>query len=146
MTTSLVAGYGTLAGQGILFVVPEHTRPRTRRIFAGRISQYQTGAVQKFYDLQGNVILVKRDKDDRGRDVFKAFSSTCPHLGCKVIWQQKHKRFFCPCHMGVFDKDGVATAGPPAAAGQKLTPVPVVADPESGVVYLEVKEAKKPLT
>jgi Rieske Fe-S protein len=49
-----------------------------------------------------------------------ALSNTCPHLGCKVHWEIRNQRFFCPCHQGVFDSDGVATAGPPAAEGKNL--------------------------
>jgi len=49
-----------------------------------------------------------------------ALSSTCPHLGCQVRWEAQNDRFFCPCHNGVFDQSGVATAGPPGEAGQSL--------------------------
>lgn len=36
-----------------------------------------------------------------------AFSDTCPHLGCKVDYQDGKKEFLCPCHASAFDLEGV---------------------------------------
>ncbi len=47
-----------------------------------------------------------------GRD-FIALSNTCTHLGCKIRWISDKGQFFCPCHNGVFNKDGQVVAGPP---------------------------------
>ena len=47
---------------------------------------------------------------------FKAFDSTCTHLGCLVKWDSQSNGFKCPCHGGTYDKDGQVTAGPPPAA------------------------------
>ncbi len=44
---------------------------------------------------------------------FIAFSINCAHLGCPVRWIQKSKLFMCPCHGGVYYKDGSRAAGPP---------------------------------
>jgi len=137
----LLASYGLLAGEGIAFLFPRRGKPKTRKLFAGQVSRYEIGSVQKFHDLSGGEILVKRT--DSG---FQAFSSTCPHLGCKVHWENDQNRFFCPCHRGVFDPDGVATSGPPADAGQSLTPVPIEVDEQGGVVYIEVADVKKTRT
>lgn len=41
-----------------------------------------------------------------------AFSSVCPHLGCAVGFSQDRHRFECPCHDGVFARDGSRVAGP----------------------------------
>lgn len=46
-----------------------------------------------------------------GRD-FIAMSNICTHLGCRVRWIEDRDEFFCPCHNGVFDKDGEIVAGP----------------------------------
>jgi Rieske Fe-S protein len=37
----------------------------------------------------------------------------CTHLGCRVTYQESKDRFLCPCHGGVFDKDGNVVSGPP---------------------------------
>ena len=44
---------------------------------------------------------------------FKAFSITCRHLGCPVRWLSGPELFMCPCHGGVYYKDGTVAAGPP---------------------------------
>jgi len=49
---------------------------------------------------------------ENGRD-FIAMSNICTHLGCRVRWIDEQQRFFCPCHNGVFDKDGTVISGPP---------------------------------
>jgi Rieske Fe-S protein len=46
------------------------------------------------------------------RDV-RAFSATCTHLGCQVIWDGDAKRFRCPCHGGAYDVKGAVLEGPP---------------------------------
>ena len=71
------------------------------------------------------------------RSDFVAFSSICPHLGCQVNWELQNDRFFCPCHNGVFDRDGNATGGPPAAAGQRLPRYPLKI--ENGLLFIEVQ-------
>ena len=138
MGGGLALAYGVLAVQGVLFLLPGRLKPRTRRLFAGQIGQYRVGGVQTFHDLQGNEILVKRS--ERG---FEAFSSKCPHLGCRVHWVAEKREFFCPCHNGVFNADGVAVSGPPADGGQRLFQVPLTVDERSGVVYIEVKDVER---
>lgn len=135
MGTGLVFGYGLLAVEGLLFVLPPRSKVRTRRLYAGKIDNYQVGSTQTFHDLEGKSIMVKRDETG-----LRAFSSVCPHLGCRVHWENENKRFFCPCHGGVFSEDGVATEGPPADAGQRLIEVPVSVDETSGIVYIDVKD------
>ena len=46
-------------------------------------------------------------------DTFIAFSINCTHLGCPVRWLPKADLFMCPCHGGVYYKDGRVAAGPP---------------------------------
>jgi len=44
---------------------------------------------------------------------FVAFSVNCTHLGCPVRWIEDADLFMCPCHGGVYNKDGSNAAGPP---------------------------------
>lgn len=44
---------------------------------------------------------------------FIAFSVHCTHLGCPVRWLPNANLFMCPCHGGVYYKDGTVAAGPP---------------------------------
>ncbi|MCK5077608.1 MAG: ubiquinol-cytochrome c reductase iron-sulfur subunit [Calditrichia bacterium] len=130
--------FGLFAFQWINFIFPKMIKPKTRKIFAGKIDHYKKGVIKNFYDLEGKLIMVKRDQTG-----LRAFSSECPHLGCQVNWEADNNRFFCPCHSGIFDSDGIAIAGPPADAGQNLIEVPVDVEENSGIVYLEVKAVKR---
>jgi menaquinol-cytochrome c reductase iron-sulfur subunit len=49
---------------------------------------------------------------DNGQ-TFIAMSNICTHLGCRVRWVSDQDQFFCPCHVGIFDKEGNVVAGPP---------------------------------
>lgn len=48
-----------------------------------------------------------------GESEFIAFSINCAHLGCPVRWEKEAELFMCPCHGGVYYKDGSVAAGPP---------------------------------
>lgn len=52
---------------------------------------------------------LRRDSEQE----FKAFAVNCTHLGCPVRWMQDASLFLCPCHGGVFYKDGTVAGGPP---------------------------------
>jgi Rieske Fe-S protein len=137
MGGGLLASFGLLGLDFLAFLTPRRGKEKTRRLFAGTVDQYAIGSVQTFFDLQGNEILVKR-----GADGFKAFKSICPHLGCRVHWREKDKVFFCPCHGGAFDENGVATAGPPKDADQSLFEADLIVDKQGGVLYIEVPDVK----
>ena len=49
---------------------------------------------------------------DNGRDLI-AMSNICTHLGCRVRWIADSDQFYCPCHVGIFDREGNVVAGPP---------------------------------
>lgn len=48
---------------------------------------------------------------DDGRE-FMAMSNICTHLGCRVRWIADRDQFFCPCHNGVFGRNGEIISGP----------------------------------
>ena len=49
-------------------------------------------------------------KDNAGN--WQVFSRTCPHLGCKVKFDQQNQRFICPCHGSQFNLRGQYVKGP----------------------------------
>jgi menaquinol-cytochrome c reductase iron-sulfur subunit len=53
---------------------------------------------------------------------FMAFAINCTHLGCPVRWLPEADLFMCPCHGGVFYKNGQVASGPPP---RPLTRYPV---------------------
>ena len=44
---------------------------------------------------------------------YTALSNVCTHLGCHVRWNPDDSEFACPCHNGVFARDGSVISGPP---------------------------------
>lgn len=56
-------------------------------------------------------------KDESGNIV--ALSPVCKHLGCVVDWNTdaaNPNMFFCPCHYGLYEKDGTNVPGTPPIA------------------------------
>ena len=49
----------------------------------------------------------------KNKSEFIAFSINCAHMGCPVRWVPDAELFLCPCHGGVYNKDGSYAAGPP---------------------------------
>jgi Rieske Fe-S protein len=46
-------------------------------------------------------------------DQFQVFAINCMHLGCPVRWFPQSGLFMCPCHGGVYYRDGARASGPP---------------------------------
>lgn len=65
-----------------------------------------------------------------GQD-FEVLSNVCTHLGCRVRWIADDDRFYCPCHNGVFARDGSVVSGPaPRALDRFASKV------EDGILYI----------
>lgn len=45
--------------------------------------------------------------------IFLAISAVCTHKRCILDWEKEKERFVCPCHKGIFDKDGNPIFGLP---------------------------------
>jgi menaquinol-cytochrome c reductase iron-sulfur subunit len=78
---------------------------------------------------------LRRESEDR----LVAFSAHCSHLGCPVRWEDKAQLFMCPCHGGVYYKDGTVAAGPPP---KPLTTIEVRINKGN----VEIKTAPVPIT
>jgi menaquinol-cytochrome c reductase iron-sulfur subunit len=73
------------------------------------------------------------------KEEFTAFSIHCTHMGCPVRWLPDAELFMCPCHGGVYYKDGAVAAGPP--------PKPLVRyDVRVASGRVEIKAAGIPIT
>jgi nitrite reductase/ring-hydroxylating ferredoxin subunit len=134
MAAGLAGAYGAFAVMLGRFVYPSGERNRAW-LFVCQVAQLIQGQALDFASPSGQRIVVARQGAGTTAEDFLALSSTCPHLGCQVHWEAQNDRFFCPCHNGVFNRDGVATSGPPAAAGQSLTRFPLKV--ENGLLFLE---------
>jgi menaquinol-cytochrome c reductase iron-sulfur subunit len=65
------------------------------------------------------------------------FSPICPHLGCRLDWDQAALRFVCPCHASAYDIDGRVLGGP---APRPLDVLP--AEIRKGRVYVRWRQFK----
>ncbi len=134
MAGGLAAGYGTLAVMAGRFLYP--TADDTFGwCFVATLDQLEPGKAMTFVAPSGARVVVARQGAGTSADEFVALSSVCPHLGCQVHWEPQNDRFFCPCHNGVFDRQGAPISGPPAQAGQSLTHYPLRV--ENGLLFVE---------
>ncbi|QPC46687.1 ubiquinol-cytochrome c reductase iron-sulfur subunit [Mangrovibacillus cuniculi] len=72
-------------------------------------------------------------KDEAGELV--ALSPVCKHLGCVVNWngdKNNQSKFFCPCHAGLYEKNGKNVKGTPPLGPLDSYPVEV----RDGILYL----------
>ncbi len=130
MWTSLAVSYGAAAAFTGRFLFPSKPTKRTRSIYVGRFSELKEGESKLVTDLRGVPVQVVRQGS-----ALRALSTVCPHLGCRVRWEAEKQRFFCPCHNGVFNREGEVVSGPPPR-GLDRYEVEVVA----GNVYLRMPE------
>jgi len=54
---------------------------------------------------------------------FLAFVAVCSHLDCNVTYLPDKKKFFCACHEGWYDENGLNIAGPPPKPLRQLEAV-----------------------
>lgn len=135
MAGGLAAGYGTFAAVAGRFLYPAGDSERGW-VFVTELGRMNPGQSLVFRMPNGATAAIARRGQKGDASDFIALSSTCPHLGCQVHWEGQNNRFFCPCHNGAFDPSGKATAGPPAKAGQSLTPYPLKV--EGGLLFIQV--------
>ena len=86
----------------------------------GKLADFEVGATQMVsfknaspYKWEAKIsysaAYLRREENDK----LTAFSVNCAHLGCPVRWVAKSELFLCPCHGGVYYKDGSRASGPP---------------------------------
>lgn len=86
----------------------------------GNLEDFETGKTKMVsfqnaspYEWSGKIAYsaayIRREENNK----LTAFSVNCAHLGCPVRWEEEAELFMCPCHGGVYYKDGSRAAGPP---------------------------------
>lgn len=127
------------------FVRPARARGRAWRV-VGAVADFQPGTTRKVVypdpepdPWQGtavrNAAWLRRQEDGS----FVAFSIYCTHTGCPVDWVDEGGIFLCPCHGGVFGRDGDVLSGPPPRPLDR--PLVRVRD---GTVLIEVPDVPTP--
>ena len=107
MGFGLLFGMGTLGLRFLQFLVPSRKLARSEAVLIGSEARLQPGDALSL-DFGGQKILVLKTDDG-----VAAFSRRCTDLGCLVSWNKERQQFLCPCHRGVYDKNGTNIAGPP---------------------------------
>jgi Rieske Fe-S protein len=139
MAGGLAAGYGGMGAVAARYLFP--AKPTARRwMFVAELARLKVGESLAYTAPNGAPVNIARKGSAGTVEDFIALSSTCPHLGCRVNWEGQNKRFFCPCHNGVFDPEGKGIGGPPGDAGQSLPRYPLKI--ENGLLMIEVPVEK----
>jgi menaquinol-cytochrome c reductase iron-sulfur subunit len=129
----LLAGFSVLLGLagaaligapviGFLLAPFVRGKPRVWRA-VGRVDQFKIGdTVQVTFEnanplpwdgfLRNTSAWLRQESQGH----FVAYSINCTHLGCPVRWEPGAQLFLCPCHGGVYSRDGQVAAGPPPRA------------------------------
>jgi len=105
---------------GGLFILPALRKPKVVWRECGAVEDFPVGEIKlvplkplerrKWPEDWGTEAAFVQRKSE---DVFVVYNLHCTHVGCPVNWSPPAKRFFSPCHGGVFDTDGRVLSGPP---------------------------------
>jgi menaquinol-cytochrome c reductase iron-sulfur subunit len=114
------AAAGVVAGPALLtLLTPAFASREPVWVRVAELDQFTVGTVHH--------AIVEVPRDDRARSLrhvgvyvlrtadadATVFSRTCTDLGCPIAWDPGSGWFFCPCHGGIFARDGSPQAGPP---------------------------------
>ena len=108
-TTFTLSMLGMTLGT-VRFMFPNVLSEPPSKFKAGEASGYEENKVDDKFKETGAWVI--RHKDERGRDIIYALSTTCTHLGCTPNWLEGEKKFKCPCHGSGFKITGVNFEGP----------------------------------
>jgi cytochrome b6-f complex iron-sulfur subunit len=108
--TSFSAGMGLLTLGTVRFMFPNVLSEPPSTFRAGDPVNYEEDKVDDRFKTVGAWVV--RHRDDKGRDIIYALSTTCTHLGCTPNWLDSEKKFKCPCHGSGFKISGVNFEGP----------------------------------
>jgi len=133
---ALIPSYGLFAAFAGRFLYPRKPKKNRTKMFIGFTHDLRPKESIQFSTPAGERFLLTHT--GAGVNPYQAFSSRCPHLGCKVHWEGDKQRFYCPCHGGAFRPDGVAVEGPPAQAKQSLKPCEIVVEGSSLYAMVEL--------
>ena len=125
VTIALSAAIGGIVGLPILgyLLAPLFRAPPDDLVPIGALADFPLGETKlvKFRDPSplewagqtADTALWVRRREAGGPQMFQIFNVNCTHLGCPVSWRAEAKLFLCPCHGGVYYRDGTVAGGPP---------------------------------
>jgi len=98
------------------FVFPPYKEPDEVKLPAADYSGLPSN-VAKGFAWGAKPGILKRAGDGS----LEAFVGVCSHLDCNVTYKPEEKKFYCACHQGWYDENGVNIAGPPPAPLRRLS-------------------------
>jgi menaquinol-cytochrome c reductase iron-sulfur subunit len=143
---TLMGGFITfiLGGSGLFyFLSPAFQRKKENWVELGPLSGLKEGEPVKVDYLQrqadGWETIEKPDTVWvlKQKDQVVAYDSHCTHLGCHYRWDSSKDSFICPCHGGVFSREGLVVSGPPPRPLSRLS-----VKTENGVLFILPVEKK----
>lgn len=111
----LAAFLGSLVVPAIKFIFPPYKEPDQVILPLADYESISLNSVKRF-SWGTKPGLIKKNDDGS----LTAFVAVCTHLDCTVTYLQDQKKFFCACHEGWYDKDGINIAGPPPRPLRRL--------------------------
>lgn len=130
MFAGLFASHAAALGFAARYIYPVR-KDRKQRLFVALQREFPVGSATVFKTPQGQTINVVHAQSG-----LTALSDICPHLGCRVHWDDVRGEFICPCHDGHFDETGQPLAGPPKDMNAPLARFDLVV--VDGVIFLEL--------
>jgi len=106
MAVGLGFGLGAFGLRFLQFLSPKVKEKRFEEILVGTVNELSKSDAMPMEIAGSKLLLLKTDAG------LVAFSRKCTDLGCLVSWDKARQQFICPCHQGVYDRNGKNIAGP----------------------------------
>ena len=117
----LLAGFGTalagtFVGPVVRFVFPPYKEPDEVKLPFADFKDMKPGEIKGFaWGIKPGFLKLQEDGG------YLPLVGVCSHLDCNVAYQADKKRFFCACHDGWYDDNGINIQGPPPKPLRRLT-------------------------
>ncbi|MFQ6070082.1 MAG: ubiquinol-cytochrome c reductase iron-sulfur subunit [Candidatus Aminicenantales bacterium] len=90
------------------FIFPPYKEPEEVILPLSNFQDMKPNSARTFF--WGNKPGILKMRNDRS---YQAFVGVCTHLDCNVQYLPQKRKFFCACHEGWYDENGINIAGPP---------------------------------
>jgi len=100
----------------VKFIFPPYREPDEVVLSFADFRDMPPNSVKNF--AWGSKLGLIKKKDD---GTYIAFVGVCTHLDCNVTYLPEQRKFFCACHDGWYDENGVNIGGPPPSPLRQLT-------------------------
>ena len=111
----LTAWAGSLLYPILKFVFPPYQEPDKVTLPLADFRDMPVNSVREFSWGSKPGLLKKQDDGS-----FLAFIGVCTHFSCNVTYLPQQRKFFCACHDGWYDENGINIGGPPPRPLRRL--------------------------